>query len=65
MSKFAWILAAGLGTRMKSDKAKVLHAVLDRPMILYVVEVAQQITNNNVIVVVGHQADKVRAVVSK
>ena len=59
------ILAAGLGTRMKSDKAKVLHAVLDRPMILYVVEVAQQITDNNVIVVVGHQADKVRAVVSK
>ncbi len=59
------ILAAGLGTRMKSDKAKVLHAVLGRPMILYVVEVAQQIADDNVIVVVGHQADKVREVVSK
>jgi len=59
------ILAAGLGTRMKSDKAKVLHEVLGRPMILYVVEVAQQIAGKDVVVVVGHQADKVREVVSK
>ncbi len=34
------ILAAGLGTRMKSDKAKVLHEVLHRPMISYVVKTA-------------------------
>ena len=51
------ILAAGLGTRMKSQKAKVLHKVLGKPMILYVVETAVRVVGANVIVVVGHQAD--------
>jgi UDP-N-acetylglucosamine diphosphorylase/glucosamine-1-phosphate N-acetyltransferase len=59
------ILAAGLGTRMKSDKAKVLHEVADRPMILYVVEVARKTAGDDVIVVVGHQAQKVREVISE
>ena len=54
------ILAAGLGTRMKSDKAKVLHKILGRPMILFVMDVAQAVAANNIILVVGHQADKVR-----
>jgi UDP-N-acetylglucosamine diphosphorylase/glucosamine-1-phosphate N-acetyltransferase len=58
------ILAAGLGTRMKSRKAKVLHEVLDRPMIHYVVDVAAQIAAENVVLVVGHQADRVRKIVS-
>jgi UDP-N-acetylglucosamine diphosphorylase/glucosamine-1-phosphate N-acetyltransferase len=57
------ILAAGLGTRMKSNKAKVLHQLLDKPMILYVVETANQVAGKNVIVVVGHQAEKVKQVV--
>ncbi len=56
------ILAAGLGTRMKSDKAKVLHEVLDRPMISYVVETAVAVAGEQVVVVVGHQAERVRAV---
>ena len=58
------ILAAGMGTRMKSDKAKVLHEIDGRPMIAYVVEVAQQIAGNNVIVVIGNQAPAVRASLS-
>ena len=58
------ILAAGLGTRMKSNKAKVLHAVCGRPMISYVVETAQKVAGSNVILVVGHQADEVRRTVS-
>ena len=58
------ILAAGLGTRMKSQKAKVLHEVLDRPMIHYVVDVAARIADEDVILVVGHQADRVRKIVS-
>ena len=58
------ILAAGLGTRMKSSKAKVLHTILGKPMILYVVDTARQIAGENVIVVVGHQADEVRAQVT-
>jgi len=59
------ILAAGLGTRMKSDKAKVLHEVAERPMILYVVEVAQKAAGDDIIVVVGHQAQKVREIISE
>ena len=58
------ILAAGLGKRMQSDMAKVLHEVLGRPMILYVVETARRIAGNDVIVVVGHQAQKVMSAVS-
>jgi UDP-N-acetylglucosamine diphosphorylase/glucosamine-1-phosphate N-acetyltransferase len=59
------ILGAGLGTRMKSNKAKVLHEILQKPMVLYVVETAQKIAGNNVILVIGHQAEKVRRVVSE
>ena len=53
------ILAAGMGTRMKSDKAKVLHEISDRPMISYVVEAARKVAGDNVVVVIGHQASKV------
>ena len=59
------ILAAGLGTRMKSDKAKVLHSILGRPMILYVVDTARYVAGDNVVLVVGHQAEVVRATVTK
>ena len=59
------ILAAGLGTRMKSDKAKVLHEVCGRSMIEHVVETAVQVAGSNVVVVVGHQADTVKAVVRR
>lgn len=58
------ILAAGLGKRMQSDKAKVLHEVLGRPMIRYVVKTARKIAGENVIVVVGHQARQVMEAVS-
>lgn len=59
------ILAAGLGKRMKSGKAKVLHEILGKPMILYVTQVANQVADDNVVVVVGHQAERVRAEVDK
>jgi len=58
------ILAAGMGTRMNSDKAKVLHEVQGKPMILYVVETARKIAGDDIIVVIGNQAEEVRAVVS-
>ncbi len=53
------ILAAGKGTRMHSDRAKVLHEIMGRPMIDYVVVAAKAIASQ-VVVVVGHQADQVR-----
>lgn len=57
------ILAAGLGTRMKSGKAKVLHTILGKPMVLYVVESARELAGDDIIVVVGNQAEQVRRVI--
>jgi len=54
------ILAAGKGTRMKSDLAKVLHEVDGKSMVLHVLSAASQLTPNHIHVVVGHQADQVR-----
>jgi len=61
----AIILAAGLGTRMRSNKAKVLHEISGRPMIQYVTAAAKKIVGKNVVVVVGHQADVVQDVVEQ
>ncbi len=58
------ILAAGLGTRMKSLRAKVLHELLGRPMILYVTETAKKISGDHIVLVVGHQAENVRRTVA-
>ena len=57
------ILAAGLGTRMKSEKAKVLHEICGRPMIEYVVKTAISVVGSNIVVVVGHQAEQVKSVI--
>jgi bifunctional UDP-N-acetylglucosamine pyrophosphorylase/glucosamine-1-phosphate N-acetyltransferase len=57
----AIILAAGHGKRMKSDKAKVLHEVCGRPMIRHVVDAARGAGAKTTIVVVGYDADQVRA----
>ena len=54
------ILAAGKGTRMKSDLPKVLHTIGNRPMIRYVVDTAQKLAGENIIVVVGEQSGRVR-----
>ena len=54
------ILAAGKGTRMKSDLPKVLHAVAGRPLLQHVVDLARDLHPARVVVVVGHQAERVR-----
>jgi len=59
------ILAAGKGTRMKSDTAKVLHRVARKSMIVHVVERALEIAPDNVHIVVGHQAERVKEEVSR
>ncbi|MBU1163659.1 MAG: NTP transferase domain-containing protein [Proteobacteria bacterium] len=61
----AVILAAGMGTRMKSNKAKVLHEIIGRPMVMYVVETASKVVGNNIVLVIGNQADKVKRIVSE
>jgi bifunctional UDP-N-acetylglucosamine pyrophosphorylase/glucosamine-1-phosphate N-acetyltransferase len=54
------VLAAGLGTRMKSDLPKVLVPVLGRPMIDYVLDALEQAAIRRVIVVVGYRAELVQ-----
>jgi bifunctional UDP-N-acetylglucosamine pyrophosphorylase/glucosamine-1-phosphate N-acetyltransferase len=57
------ILAAGLGTRMKSKKAKVLHRAGGVTLIEHVVDTVLNLTSpDRVYVVTGHQADQVEAV---
>jgi bifunctional UDP-N-acetylglucosamine pyrophosphorylase/glucosamine-1-phosphate N-acetyltransferase len=58
----ALIMAAGLGTRMKSTRAKVLHKVLFEPMIRHVVQTVNAVGFDNVFVIVGHQKEEVMAV---
>lgn len=59
----ALILAAGLGTRMKSNRAKVLHELGGRPLVAYVCRAAQALEPKQIHVVVGHQAPAVEAAV--
>ena len=55
----AVILAAGKGTRMKSNKAKVLHEVFFKPMIHHVMDTVQASQVDSAAVVVGHQHNRV------
>jgi len=58
----AVILAAGQGTRMKSDLPKVLHAIGERAMILLVIDAVRAADPARIVVVVGYQAERVRDV---
>ena len=59
METAAIILAAGAGTRMKSKKPKVVHEVLGRPLVRWVVEAAKEAGADRVVTVVGHMRDQV------
>lgn len=57
------VMAAGLGKRMRSKQAKVLHRVAGQAMVLYAVGIGLRVAGHRVAVVVGHQADRVRQVI--
>jgi len=57
----AIVMAAGLGTRMNSNRAKVLHHLGGRPLISYPLMALRAAGVDPIVVVVGHQADAVRA----
>jgi bifunctional UDP-N-acetylglucosamine pyrophosphorylase / glucosamine-1-phosphate N-acetyltransferase len=59
----AVVLAAGKGTRMKSRLPKAAHPVCGKPMARYPVDAARKLGAQRVVVVVGHEADAVRAAV--
>ncbi|PQZ51062.1 MULTISPECIES: bifunctional UDP-N-acetylglucosamine diphosphorylase/glucosamine-1-phosphate N-acetyltransferase GlmU [Bacillus] len=59
-NRFAVILAAGKGTRMKSKLYKVLHPVCGKPMVQHVVNEVSQLGLQKLVTVVGHGAEKVQ-----
>ena len=61
MARHILILAAGLGTRMRSSRPKVLHRLGGLPLIEHVLRAASALTPDSIGVVVGHVADQVRA----
>lgn len=62
MSLDVLILAAGLGTRMKSSLPKVLHPVGGKPLVTYSVEMAAALSQRPPVLVIGHGGEQVRAV---
>ncbi len=60
----AVVLCAGKGTRMKSERAKVLHPILGRPMCHYPLARAFEVGASPVVAVVGHQGDAVKEAVA-
>jgi bifunctional UDP-N-acetylglucosamine pyrophosphorylase / glucosamine-1-phosphate N-acetyltransferase len=59
-NRYAVILAAGQGTRMKSKLYKVLHPVCGKPMVQHVVDQISSLQMKQIVAVVGHGAEKVQ-----
>jgi bifunctional UDP-N-acetylglucosamine pyrophosphorylase / glucosamine-1-phosphate N-acetyltransferase len=53
------VLAAGKGTRMRSDLPKVLHPVGGKALVQHVVDTARQVGGEQILIIVGHGAEKV------
>src|SRR5690625_5072336 len=60
VKRFAVILAAGQGTRMKSKLYKVLHPVAGRPMVQHVIDQLQALKLEDIVTIVGFGAEEVR-----
>jgi bifunctional UDP-N-acetylglucosamine pyrophosphorylase / glucosamine-1-phosphate N-acetyltransferase len=59
MSVSAIVLAAGAGTRMRSDRPKPLHQLCGRPMLLHVIHALERLAPDNTAVVIGHGGEQV------
>ncbi len=60
----AIILAAGKGTRMKSDLHKVLHPIAGRPMLLHLIDSVKALSPERMVVVTGAGREQVEAAVA-
>lgn len=65
MSNYAIILAAGKGTRMKSDLPKVLHRVAGLSMLEHVFRSTQALSPSKIITIVGHKAELVKEILGE
>ncbi|MGP4082783.1 bifunctional UDP-N-acetylglucosamine diphosphorylase/glucosamine-1-phosphate N-acetyltransferase GlmU [Pseudalkalibacillus sp. R45] len=59
--RYAVVLAAGQGTRMKSRLYKVLHPVAGKPMVQHVVDQIKNVNVEKIVTVIGHGAEKVKS----
>lgn len=59
MDRAAIILAAGAGTRMKSERPKVVHEILKKPLVLWVADAAKEAGIRQIVSVVGHKREQV------
>lgn len=55
----AIVLAAGKGTRMKSETSKLMHPIIDRPMLGYIIDALRAVHVNRIAIVVGYQAQSI------
>jgi bifunctional UDP-N-acetylglucosamine pyrophosphorylase/glucosamine-1-phosphate N-acetyltransferase len=55
------IMAAGMGTRMKSKLPKVLHPLLGQPLLGHILAAVTPLAAENVVIVTGHEAERVQA----
>lgn len=65
MAVAAVILAAGQGTRMRSDLPKVLHPLGGQPMVLYSIQTAKEATGQTPVLVIGHAGERIQQVVGE
>ncbi len=59
-STYAVVLAAGKGTRMKSDLPKVLHPVCGKPMVEHITDHLKNLNMNEIVTVVGHKKEMIQ-----
>ena len=64
MKSAAIILAAGAGTRMKSEKPKVAHEMLGKPLVNWVIDAAEEAGIEKLVTVVGHKREQVEPLVA-
>ena len=57
MKKYALILAAGKGTRMRTEKPKCAYPILKKPMISYIIENIEKSIIDETYVIVGHKRE--------
>ncbi|WP_448921857.1 bifunctional UDP-N-acetylglucosamine diphosphorylase/glucosamine-1-phosphate N-acetyltransferase GlmU [Holdemanella biformis] len=56
----AIVLAAGKGTRMKSDRSKVMHTIIDRSMLAYIIDALRAVSVQRIVLIVGYQAESIK-----